>query len=129
MVEEFPSHLVEWVTPGLAIATYPYFTDRLAAIVAYIDGHLNVLAVCVPALVQAGPQSHPAVVQQEGLVDGSLRTATRTHTDATDSAGDPGSSVRWQHAVAVLKVGKGCFYRHNIGHHIQFKLTSWKDLL
>lgn len=36
------------------IYTHPHFANRLAAIVAYLDGHIDVLAVRVPALVQAG---------------------------------------------------------------------------
>lgn len=41
-------------------------------------------------------------MEEEGLVHGALRSAAGTHADAANAAGDPGSSVRRQHAVAVL---------------------------
>lgn len=64
----------------------------------------------IPTLVQAGTQPHPPVVQQEGLVDGALWSATGANTDAANAAGDAGIAVRRQHTgasvVAVLQNGQ-----------------------
>lgn len=85
-----------------ACSTYPHFAHRLAAVVAYVDGHVDILAVRVPTLVQAGPQPHAPVVQQEGLVDGALWSAAGADADAANAAGHSGIAVRWQHSGASV---------------------------
>lgn len=61
----------------------------------------------VPTLVQAGPQPHPPIVEQEGLVDSALWSAAGADADAANAAGHSGIAMRWQHAgasvVAVLQ--------------------------
>lgn len=84
--------------------THPNFSHRLAAVVANVDRHIHVLAVGVPALVQASPERHPPVVEQERLVDGALRSAAGSHADAPNATGYPGATVWRQHAVTMLQM-------------------------
>lgn len=91
---------------GYRLSTYPHFAHRLAAIVAYVDRDIDVLAVRIPALVQAGPQADAAIVQQKRFIDSALGTAARSNADAANAASDTGIAMGWQHfgagVVAVL---------------------------
>lgn len=65
--------------------TYPNFAYSLSAIISYVYGYTHLFAVCIPGLVQAGAQSHTAVLQEKRFVHSALwpTASNRRYTAST----------------------------------------------
>ena len=92
--------------------TYPDFSYSLPAVIFNINCYTNILAMCIPGLIQTGFKAYTPILQKKGFIHSSLWPCTVGH-------------------IVILKLKQRKKIKFSFNFKIKFGLkdTSWKDLL